>query len=882
MSRHLVSLGLLTCGLVWSQGGPPGSTVLDLAVATDAPGIVFAVTGSDFYESKNHGQTWRNRSDGLPDDSVREVAGSEAVQYAAAGSSGVYRSRDAGDWEWAGNGMEGQTILSIATSPRADGSAYAGAAAGNLYRSLDGGDNWTSIGAGFAKGAYLDIEVSPHDPSTIFASNWDGEQSLSRLYGSTDGGGQWREVLSGPAIIAGFAFSAASPDQLWVASTGYSIAQVFLTQDAGGSFAAKLELFGIQFLDVAVDAEDPAVVYVATRRRGVLRSSDGGSTWAYASVGLPRAAVQCVESTPEAVLAGLESSGVVRSENAGAEWQVGSAGMLNAEVLALAAGVGEADSVLASIGGGMLFRSNSQGRVWGESRQGLSAFQVTSLHPDPANPDTVYAGSINPFLRGDGSLFKSMDGGSTWSLLSAGVAVHDLAVHPYDQRTIYLALPTDYYGAPGLMRSEDGGRSYRAVIGDEEELEFLDVHSVDLAPNRPDELAVIGAYAFSSSAEYRVYTSRDGGRHWQASDPSRTPLTRIDIDPFDSRRMLVGGYSGVFATTDGGESFRRSNAGLPSDGVGVAVSALRFHPNERGTVFLATSGGVYRSGDGGASWALANRGLEPNLTSRLAFHPSRDSVVFAGTYGAGVYKTEDSGMNWTPTGGLAVVTSGSVVNAATLQGGGIAPGSIVTLFVQNAGPEAEVTADGIDPATGKLPFHLGGVQVYFDALPAPLFFVSAERLDVQAPFEIADRARVRVRTEYKGSSSAAASVPVRSVDPGLYEQVLNSDGSVNGEENPAPAGSAVSLFATGQGVLTPALPTGAPGPESAPFPAPELPVQVFLDDQPAVLLSAAAASGRVGMLELRVQLPSSAPIEVTARFRVGDVESPTTVKIWIH
>ena len=856
--------------------------MLDLAVATDAPGIVFAVTASNFFESKDHGQTWQNRSDGLPHDSVLEVAGSEALQYAATGGSGVYRSRDGGNWEWAGNGLEGQTILSIATSTGTDGGVYAGTATGNLYRSLDGGDNWTSIGTERAMGGYLDIEVSPHDPSTIFASNWDGERSLSRVYGSTDGGGEWREVVSGPAVVNGFGFSPAHPDHLWVASTGYSISQVFLTQDAGRSFAAKLELFGLDFLDVVVDAEDPEVVYVATRRRGVLRSSDGGSTWAYAGVGLPRTAVLCVESTPEAVLAGLDASGVVRSENGGAEWQVGSAGMLNAEILALAAGVGEADSVLASIGGGMLFRSNSQGTVWGESRQGLAAYQVTSLQPDPANPETVYAGSINPFLRSDGSLFKSVDGGSTWSLLSAGVAVHDLAVHPYDQRTVYLALPSNYYGAPGLMRSGDGGRNYSAVIGEKEELEFLDVLSVSVAPNRPDELAVIATYAFSRSAEYRVYTSRDRGHRWQASDPSRTPLTRIEIDPFDSRRMLVGGYAGVFATPDGGASFHRSNAGLPSNGVGVAVSTLRFHPNERGTVFLATSAGLYRSGDGGTSWTPANHGLEPHLTASLAFHPDRDSVVFAGTYGAGVYKTEDSGMNWTRTGGLTVLTSNSVVNSATLQGGGVAPGSIVTLFVQNAGPDTEASADGIDPATGKQPLRLSGVQVYFDDIPAPLFLVSAGRLDAQAPFEIADKALVPVRVKYKGTSSAAAIVPVRPTDPGLYEEVLNPDGSINGEENPASAGSAVTLFATGQGKLTPSLPTGAPGPESGPFPVPEASVKVFLDDQPAVLLYAGAASGRVGVLELRIQLPPEAEDAVTGKLRVGEVESPTTVTVWIR
>jgi photosystem II stability/assembly factor-like uncharacterized protein len=82
------------------------------------------------------------------------------------------------------------------------------------------------------------------------------------------------------------------------------------------------------------------------------------------------------------------------------------------------------------------------------------------------------------------------------------------------------------------------------------------------------------------------------------------------------------------------------------------VYALSIDPTNPRVVFAGTGTGVYKSTDGGESWRAVNRGLEleeRNWVSALSVDPTNPRVVFAGT-DAGVYKSDDGGATWTSTG----------------------------------------------------------------------------------------------------------------------------------------------------------------------------------------------------------------------------------------
>jgi uncharacterized protein (TIGR03437 family) len=117
--------------------------------------------------------------------------------------------------------------------------------------------------------------------------------------------------------------------------------------------------------------------------------------------------------------------------------------------------------------------------------------------------------------------------------------------------------------------------------------------------------------------------------------------------------------------------------------------------------------------------------------------------------------------------------------------------------------------------------------------------------------------------------------------------ILNQDGSVNSQSNPASRGSVVSLYATGAGLTTPASVNGlvtAPN-ASEYYPAPVLPVSVSIDGQAAQIVYAGAAPGLIaGVLQINVVVPANAThasydkVVVT----VGNSTSPTAVTMSVH
>ncbi|MFB3778210.1 MAG: SBBP repeat-containing protein [Bryobacteraceae bacterium] len=158
----------------------------------------------------------------------------------------------------------------------------------------------------------------------------------------------------------------------------------------------------------------------------------------------------------------------------------------------------------------------------------------------------------------------------------------------------------------------------------------------------------------------------------------------------------------------------------------------------------------------------------------------------------------------------------AIVSAASGAGGGVAAGEIAALYGTGLGPTAAVADSGWDPVSGKLPTELGGVSVIFDGQPAPLFYVCAGQINVQVPYEVAGKAAVSVSVTYNGASSAALSVPVVVSHPGVFvynDRAIitnNATGALITAENPIARGGDVVVWATGPGVVSPPVTTGAP------------------------------------------------------------------------
>jgi uncharacterized protein (TIGR03437 family) len=238
----------------------------------------------------------------------------------------------------------------------------------------------------------------------------------------------------------------------------------------------------------------------------------------------------------------------------------------------------------------------------------------------------------------------------------------------------------------------------------------------------------------------------------------------------------------------------------------------------------------------------------------------------------------------------------SVVNAASYIGGMVSPGEMVTIFGSAIGPATAAYAT-TDPSTGKLATAIGGVQVLFNGIPAPMIYASATQVSAVVPYEMASVANAAVWIAFAGQTSNAYLLTPVPAAPGLFAQdssgsgpgaILNQDNSLNGPLHPAAKGSIVQVYMTGEGQTSPQGITGAittvtlPPPQVTP--APVQPIQAWINGQPATYTYAGEAPDMVaGVMQLNVQIPANAPsgalaIQVSIGGNVSQIGITVTVQ----
>ena len=192
----------------------------------------------------------------------------------------------------------------------------------------------------------------------------------------------------------------------------------------------------------------------------------------------------------------------------------------------------------------------------------------------------------------------------------------------------------------------------------------------------------------------------------------------------------------------------------------------------------------------------------------VLFQPNQASLLY-------FMQTQFSVGNWeilTLGPASSEVTLSCIGDGATFTNGPLSPNEIVSLFGAGVGPVQPVVAQ--PDAGGIYPFQLGGTQVTFDGVAAPLLYVSANQINLVTPRALQGKTTTQVCTTVNHAPTNCLGVPVQPVTPeivlssGLYAAALNEDGTINSAGNPAPVGSIVSVFATGLGAIT-TVPDGA-------------------------------------------------------------------------
>lgn len=235
---------------------------------------------------------------------------------------------------------------------------------------------------------------------------------------------------------------------------------------------------------------------------------------------------------------------------------------------------------VASASGGV-WKTVNDGNTWTPVFDREGSYSIGCIALDPKNPLTVWVGtgennSQRSVSYGSG-VYRSDDGGKSWRNVGLKNSEHigRIAIDPKDSNIVYVAAQGPLWGPGGdrgLYKTTDGGKTWNQILKISEN---TGVSDVEIDPNNPDTL-----YAASYQRRRHMWTLIDGGPE-----------------------------SAIYKSTDGGASWNKVRAGLPTNDMGRI--GLAISPVDSNVIYATIEsgdrkGGIFRSNDRGGSWEKRN------------------------------------------------------------------------------------------------------------------------------------------------------------------------------------------------------------------------------------------------------------------------------------
>ena len=323
---------------------------------------------------------------------------------------------------------------------------------------------------------------------------------------------------------------------------------------------------------------------------------------------------------------------------------------------------------------GGVWESVNHGTTWEPIFDDAANLSVGDIALAPSDPLEIWVGTGEPNNRnsspwGEG-VYHSSDGGETWRLAGLEETRHigRIVVHPANPDIVWVAALGHLFGPNperGVYRTTDRGETWEMVLHIDDDTGFVDLA---LNPADPSMLYAAAyqrrrrAWGFAGGGPGSgLYKSTDGGDSWAEvteglpeGDKGRIGLAVSAQDPALVMAVVEAGEGGIFTSRDYGETWTRVNELNQRP---MYYSQLRIDPNDVERVWLV-AGSLHRSEDGGDNFEALPMEIEYNTGVHVDHHdlwidPEDSRHMILGNDG-GLYSTWDDGDNWTFIGNIPI------------------------------------------------------------------------------------------------------------------------------------------------------------------------------------------------------------------------------------
>ena len=574
---------------------------------------------------------------------------------------------------------------------------------------------WRIVGEPMTEDAYA-IEPATAAVSTMAWTFVGGKPVRNEFWsGSNDAGGRVVSIACHPTI-ASVAYAASASGGIWK------------TTDSGANWTPLTDAQpSLNHGAVEIDRAFPETIYAATGEyttgssgTGLLRSLDGGSTWTLLATqsGANCSGLAVVSGSAAASPAAIHatgSSGYRRSTNGGTTWST----LITSNCSSLVVDPTKSQRVLVAVRGSGIRQSINGGLTFTTLTGGLptSGFSRIVLAIARSNPQVLYAAFVNSSTSGLLGLYRTTDGGSTWTRLAGTPdfplpqASYDLSigVDPTNPDHLYCGGVSPIYATAGVIESFNGGATWTEISSSGGQI-------------HPDQ------HWIAFGADGTPWFGCDGGvwrrtgAQWINCNATLAAIQNYTIaqHPLDSNRMMGGTQdNGMAGTSNGSLGWAQITKGDGGFGAYDPVSLNRLYTTY---VYLK----IYRVTNGSVTeitgpWS-DDEVSDGGTVTAIEIVQGLSSVIWAGNSAGGIFQSTDAGSTWV----RRRAADGIYISAIDARPG--SPSVAFATRLASSGTRLLRTVDGSNwtAASGSLPTGITAQALAVDwGRPVPTVYIGA-------------------------------------------------------------------------------------------------------------------------------------------------------------